>query len=343
MFHRGVNLSGSASPMRAGLQKEEWRESTFAGLCASIAKLEDGVKESDFPLRGHVHLRSSIDLKFASREFAIEYPRMQGGHVDALPTLRVAFLSLAGAGGPLPLALSERMLSDHSDGSKALHVFLDLLNRRFWELLFFSQGVGGNAHYALLDRRHASMLANISFAITGLSDQLRLEDASIGAPLLRRIKRNCVAASSGAGDLRDLGQLLSQMLDAVVQMRQYEPIRLKVIPSSIAALGSVVSGASLARGAVIGLYAWVACAMVATVRVSHHLKLRHFLPGGAGFAQLQELLGIFSGHARTPVRLRLQSPVDDSLSELGRSGMTLGWGARLKGDGPACQIVEIRT
>ena len=329
--------------MCASLQEQERRESTFAGLCASFVRLEDGAKEFDFPLRGRVHLRSSIDMKFASREFAVEYPHMDEGAGGALPTLRLAFLSLAGIGGALPLALSEWMLSDHSDGSKALHVFLDLLNRRFWELLFFSQGLGANAHYALLNRRHANMLADISFAITGLSDQLRLEDASDGAHLLRTIKRNCVAASSGAGDLRELGHLLSQRLDAFVQLRPYEPIRLKVIPSSIAALGSVLSGASLARGVVTGLYAWVACAMVATVRVSHHLKLRHFLPGGSGCTQLQELLSIFFGHARTPVRLRLLSPVDGSLSELGRSEMTLGWGARLGGAGPASQIVEVST
>lgn len=282
-------------------------------------------------------------MKFASREFSIEYPRASDAAADELPTLRVAFLSLAGVAGTLPFALSERMLCDYSEGSKALHAFLDLLNRRFWELLFFAQGVNGNPQYALLDRRHARVLADISFAVTGLRDPVRPGEPGGGAPLLHRIQRNCFAAGNGVGDLVELGQLLSAMLGADIRLQQHLPFLLKVATSSRAMLSTGSAGARLARNAVAGLGAWVACAWVATVTASHPAQLKSFLPGNTAFQRLLEVLGIFWGHARPPLTLRLQSPTAASFSELGCPDLVLGWGARIASRCPASQIIDISS
>ena len=280
-------------------------------------------------------------MKFASREFSIEYPRASDAEADARPTLRVGFLSLAGVGGILPFALSERMLFDYGEGSKALHAFLDMLNRRFWELLFFAQGVGGNPQYALLDRRRAGVLADMSFSVSRLSDRFRLDDLGADARLLHRIKRNCVGAGHGVGDLAELGALLSEMLGADIRLRRYQPIRLNVASSAVAVLGDHHAGARLSRNAVAGRKALVACAWSATVRTSQQTQLKKFLPGNTGFKRLREVLGVFWGYASAPLTLRLQSPVSPSLSELGASDLVLGWGARLGGAPCASQIIDI--
>lgn len=280
-------------------------------------------------------------MRFASHEFSIEYPRVRDDAGVALPTLRVAFLSLAGIGGALPLMLSERILHEYNEGGKALHAFLDLLNRRFWELLFLAQGIGGNPQYAFLDSSHVELLSCTSFAIAGLSDKLRLGSTPIDVPHLALIERYCVEAGSGWGHLRELEQLLTQMLDAEVQLKQYEPIRLKVISSSLTVLGAGPSSGGLARSAVLGLNAWVPCAWNVTVRVSSHEKVRDFLPGMPIFRRLHKILGVILGNARAPLRLHLQSPTGPSRSQLGATDMLLGWGARLWGKEPCIQIIDI--
>lgn len=95
---------------------------------------------------GDAVTRSSVNLSFRSDEVRV-VRKPQGGMVVEVP-----FLTLGGSMGPLPLWVSELVIQRNDVEAKAFHEFLDIVNRRQWELLLTAHQQGGRPHNGFQSR-----------------------------------------------------------------------------------------------------------------------------------------------------------------------------------------------
>jgi type VI secretion system protein ImpH len=101
-------------------------------LLESAAPEARSVGEGADPSREAVRFRTSVSLGFpASDVVRVEH---EGG--ATVPTMTVSFLSLAGAQGPLPQPIAERVLQRVEEGDPGLRDFLDLFHHRLVSLAY---------------------------------------------------------------------------------------------------------------------------------------------------------------------------------------------------------------
>lgn len=324
------------------------QETSFAALCAAICHIHGSEAQSDFPLRGRLRMRSQVAPSFHARDFILDQENRTGSESKpTIPTARLAFLTLAGAGGALPWWISEKILWDRSGAGAALHAFLDLLNRRFWELLFLSQSVGSNPQYGFHSAHHAQLLSSLSYAIVGLGNDAIPSCVDNGAAILHRIKQHCWGSGRGTGGVAELASLLTEACGSAVSLREHYPVCLPVGGQSQLFLGSSGRNRLSAIGGVIGAKAWVFCALVAMVRLSNTENVSDYLPplegekeGGRRLKLLREILDVFYVQNLPPIMLQIGYLSKTSFSCLGSRDLRLGWGAALADSSPVTQIVR---
>ncbi|HYW06456.1 MAG TPA: type VI secretion system baseplate subunit TssG, partial [Longimicrobium sp.] len=90
------------------------------------------VGEGREPAAEAVRFRATPSLSFASSDVAGMAPGADGGP----PEMTVAFLGLAGAGGPLPHSFSEWVMHQARAGDRGPRDFLDLFHHRLVSLLY---------------------------------------------------------------------------------------------------------------------------------------------------------------------------------------------------------------
>jgi type VI secretion system protein ImpH len=101
-----------------------------------------GVGEGPHPARGAVRFRADVGLAFPPSEVVEVRRPPAGGPAE----MTVAFLSLAGAHGPLPMPLTERVLERLGEGDAAGRDFLDLFHHR---LVSLAWRIGKRTHPVL--------------------------------------------------------------------------------------------------------------------------------------------------------------------------------------------------
>ncbi len=324
------------------------QETSFAALCAAICHVHGSEAQSDFPLRGRLRMRSQITPSFHPRDFSLEQEASAGiGKKSTMPTARLAFLTLAGVGGALPWWISEKILWDRSGAGAALHAFLDLLNRRFWELLFLSQSVGSNPQYGFHNSYHAQLLSSLSHAIVGLGHDAIPSCANNKAAILHRVKQYCWGSGGGTSGVAALSELLTDACGSPVSLREHHPLCLPVGGQSQLFLGPGIRNRLSSITGVIGAKAWVFCALVVTVCLSNSDDLSDYLPplegdkeGGRRLNLLREILDVFYVQNLPPVMLQIEYLSGTSFSCLGSRDLRLGLGAALAGTGAVAQIVR---
>ncbi len=324
------------------------QETSFAALCAAICHVPGSGSEahSDFPLRGRLRMRSQITPSFHSRDFSLEQEIATGiKKKSVVPTARLAFLTLAGVGGALPWWISEKILWDRSGAGAALHAFLDLLNRRFWELLFLSQTVGNNPQYGFHNSYHAQLLSSLSHAIVGLGHDAIPSCTNNRAAILHKIKQYCWGSGRGASGAAALSELLTDACGSPVSLREHHPVCLPVAGQSQLFLGPGIRNRLSPMAGVIGAKGWVFCALIVTVCLSNADGLSDYLPplddgGGQRLNLLREILDVFYVQNLPPVMLQIGYLSGASFSCLGSRDLRLGLGAELACNGAVTQIVR---
>ncbi|MCB1033139.1 MAG: type VI secretion system baseplate subunit TssG, partial [Acidobacteria bacterium] len=92
-----------------------------------------GVGIQDDPEREVVRFSSRVRMDYPATDVdSVAAPRRHGD----VPVMKVNFLSLAGALGPLPNRLSEVLLERLSKKDEALRDFLDIFNHRLISLMY---------------------------------------------------------------------------------------------------------------------------------------------------------------------------------------------------------------
>ncbi|MBK1667149.1 hypothetical protein CKO28_03705 [Rhodovibrio sodomensis] len=239
-----------------------------------------------------VRFAATVDLAFA-RGSVDSLDR--GAATGGADRLRVNFLGLAGEHGPLPQVVTELLIDRAARGDTGPSDFLDILNDRLLAVFYRAR----RKHQPVLspdlpDRGPWALYLNalLGLATGGLDRRLtdgrhRVPDRALlkYAGLINRQPR------SQAG----LAALLSDYLDAPVRVR---PLigRWQRLPADVhTRLGARLGqNAVLGRSAVLGRRTWEQDGKLAVdLGPLPPGRLAPFLPGGAGFGELQLLAGFY--------------------------------------------------
>ncbi len=315
---------------------EPGRARDFASVCEFFCVNDDAA--AGFPLRGRLRMQSRIALGFSPADFYLDVRKSDN---EPLPVINISFLTLAGAGGALPLWITEKIIHDTMGEGKALHRFLDLLNRRFWELLFLKSRLGGNPQYRFCSSHHALLFKELCFAFVGLEYRADPLSTPSGVSVLHKTMQHCWVAASGTGGQETLAALLSSACGCKVQVCGPQLVHLPVASQSKLILGEY--GRLSRSGGVISTRALVMGGVLLRVALPDAELVDQYLPSrdGACLKLLRRILAIFYGQSLPLVALRLQFFSNKSFSSLGGGRCRLGWGAMLSPLAPCSQIVGL--
>lgn len=338
----------SSTPASAGdghRASEGWIKD-FGNLCAWLAASNRSANrvESEFPLYRRVHLRSNISLAQQGPE--ISPCKLSSRPKDGtIPTLNLNVLTLAGPGGPLPLHLTETMIYSRKSGGASMHAFLDLINRRFWELLLQSYRTGAKPQHGFNNRASRDLVFRLAEACAGFAPQV--DDAQPSSPSLRRdyLLSYCLHAGSGFGGERAFDELLHRTLGRSVSIKERIDSPIPVHEPSRAVLGSTAGRPLLGRNAVLGCRAFLRKQKLVTVYGIDAHEIGEFIPGNdarALRATLNSLNLAMSGRVE-PFALRSMVCHRDASGGacLGKTGRRLGWGSVLGRGGPQTSMVTV--
>lgn len=267
-----------------------------------------------------VRLRGLVSLAFQPRDIGAVHKR--GG--ERAFTLTTPVMSLAGAGGPLPLAYTEMLLERRAARDPAMGDLLDSFNHRFLSFLYrgrrkHSPALGGQ-------RPASGTLAACLDALSNLG--LQRGPAAATAPWLRHAGLLGAAPRSMAGLLAMLGDRLglqvsgTQFSGGWLPVDAGDAVRLgRAGPAGPAGPGKGLAGTALGCGAVLGRRAWDQAAGIRLdVQVPGSARLPDLLPGGHDHALVA---GLVRAYAAQPLDVRL------ALHLNARQPAGLGLGARL--------------
>ncbi len=255
------------------------RVTDLAGLCSWLASSERSANgcEPEFPLYKRAVLRSNISLAQEGSEISpCELSSPSGA--GTIPTLFFNILTLAGPAGPLPLQLSDTMTAGRKSGGGALHAFLDLINRRFWELLLQSYRTGARPQHGFNHQASRALVFRLAEACAGFDPMA--EDAAPPSPLGRPyLLSYSFQTSSGFGGELGFDELLQRTLGRPLSIEGDMARPVPVAASCFASLGRAGGRRSLGRGAILGCRAFVRRQMRITVHGVDADELEQFVPG----------------------------------------------------------------
>ncbi|AQV98980.1 type VI secretion protein [Cupriavidus necator] len=261
-----------------------------------------------------VRLRGLVSLAFQPRDIGAVHKR--GG--ERAYTLTTPVMSLAGAGGPLPLAYTEMLLERRAARDPAMGDLLDSFNHRFLSFLYrgrrkHSPALGGQ-------RPASGTLAACLDALSNLG--LQRGPAAATAPWLRHAGLLGAAPRSMAGLLAMLGDRLGLRVSGTQFSGGWLPVDASdTVRLGAAGRGQGPDGTALGRAAVLGRRAWDQAAGIRLdVQVPAVARLPDLLPGGRDHALVA---GLVRAYAAQPLEVRL------ALHLNARQPAGLGLGARL--------------
>ncbi|MFJ4293268.1 type VI secretion system baseplate subunit TssG [Cupriavidus sp. NPDC089707] len=296
-----------------------------------------------------VRLRGLVSLAFQPRDIGAVHKG--GGHKSGGDkgggdksgggqafTLTTPVMSLAGAGGPLPLAYTEMLLERRAARDPAMGDLLDSFNHRFLSFLYR----GRRKHAPALggQRPTSSTLAACLDALSNLGLQRGAAVANVPAvpagaarptPWLRHAGLLGAAPRSMAGLLAMVGDRLglrvggSQFIGGWLPVDAGDAVRLGGCGGA--------AGTALGCGAVLGRRAWDQAAGIRLdVQVPAAGRLQGLLPGGGDHALVA---GLVRAYAAQPLQVRLALRLGTRQPAGLGLGARLGWTAWLAGGGQA--------
>jgi type VI secretion system protein ImpH len=279
--------------------------------------------EGSRPADEAVRFRATPALGFAPSDVASVVPGENGGP----PEMTVAFLGLAGAGGPLPRPFSEWVLRQARAGDTGPRDFLDLFHHRLVALMYRARA----RNRVSLARAPADetapgrwLFALMGLGTPGLRDRQPVPDRALLG-----------YAALFAGEVRSAAGLecvLSSHFGVRARVVPFKGGWVDIEPDDWTRIGATGQNRGLGTDAVLGRRAWDPHAAfeveLGPLSLGEYVR---FLPDGGGWASLCALVRLWSaaGPAFT-VRLRLRS-AEVPPARLGtRAGARLGWTSWLR-------------
>jgi type VI secretion system protein ImpH len=289
--------------------------------------------EGSRPADEAVRFRATSALSFAPSDVVGVVPGEDGGP----PEVTVAFLGLAGAGGPLPRPFSEWVLHQARAGDTGPRDFLDLFNHRLVSLMYRARA------------RHRPSLASAPadetapgrwlFALMGLGTPgLRDRTAVPDRALLGYAALFAGEVRSAAG----LEAVLRAHFGVAARVVPFTGRWVDIEPDDWTHIGATGQNRTLGRDAVLGRRAWDPQAAfeveLGPLSLGEHVR---FLPVGSAFAPLCALVRLWAGEGSAfTLRLRLQA---DQVPPARLGGAArLGWTSWLRTGRAGSEDEEVR-
>jgi predicted component of type VI protein secretion system len=303
----------------------------FFSICAYLAKTDP---PSDFPLHGKIKLRSKINLAFQGEECIFEQGNVSESS-GALPIVTVPFLTLAGVEGPLPWWVTEFILKDKDGGGDSLHLFLDILNRRFWELLYIKKLLSCSPFYWRAEFQIAEILREMPFGLVGTEGALINQFSIQHNRLPTKIWRYCFQNTAFLGYKSKLANLLSDAIGCDVKVIEHQAAILPIANSARFCIGMSTLASS---NSAIGSRSMVCGGILIRIIVTDSSSLNTFI-SHESFELVMRLVSIFYGIGFPPINVTLHCLTDKGFSELSAICCRVGRGAMLKTDSGTSQII----
>ena len=317
----------------------EQLRSSFVALAVLLHKryTEGRVTNPCFPLHGVLTLRSNISLVF--NDFDIHDCEL-GEHNGQL---WLNILTLAGVNGVLPLRMTEDIQSAKKSGGDSLHEFFDLLNRRFWEILFQSYRIGTRPQYGFHNQYAKGMIQDIAQGYVGLRITPTLgkifETPNHQAYLLR----HCFQTRKGTGISSGLAELLSQAISRPVSVSDWATCQLPIPERFQLHLGPSRAPTLLGCKCILGRKTKVRRFLIIDVGFDAS-DWKDFCPAKGRWA-IRALISTLHATLADRVvvlaanyRVRMQ-PNDEA--QLGQITCRLGWGAAIAGAPAHTNLIRV--
>jgi type VI secretion system protein ImpH len=279
--------------------------------------------EGSRPADEAVRFRATPALSFAPSDIV----GVAEGENGAPPEMTVAFLGLAGAGGPLPRPFSEWVLHQARAGDTGPRDFLDLFHHRLVSLMYRARA----RHRVSLARTPADETApgRWLFSLMGLGTPgLRDRTAVPDRALLGYAALFAGEVRSGVGLERVLGAHFGVRARVVPFTGGWVPIE----PDDWTRIGATGQNRMLGTDAVLGRRAWDPQAAfeveLGPLSLGEYVR---FLPIGNAFAPLRALVRLWAGAGPAfTVRLLLRAAEVPPARRGLRVGAHLGWTSWLR-------------
>lgn len=287
-------------------------------LHGAASSVGDGIR----PDREAVRFQSTVEQAFTGTDIASVQP-----DVDGQTLMRVNFMGLAGALGPLPAPYTRMVLSRLHDGDTVTRDFLDIFNHRLISLMYRVRkahrvSFGGEAPGA--DRFASYLYALLGLGTDGLRDRQAIPDVVLlhYAGLLAQQPRSAVG----------LQTLLADYFKVGVEVRQFRGHWVRLDEDQWTAIGESGRNQALGRGALLGQ-------RIYDVQGSLEVQLGpldlrdylDFLPIGHGFRSLNALARFYLQETLDfDLRLTLKAVEIPRLRLGSAEGARLGWTTFLK-------------
>lgn len=318
----------------------------FVTLAARFAQSGGAVSHA-FPLRGKVRMRSNLTLSFQGAEVA-RCDKFGGKTPKALgrgecPTLWLNILTLAGVGGALPLRVTEAAMRDGRAGGDALHAFLDILNYRFWELLFVLHCVSYRSPYGCGAEAGIRQMLQSAAALSGVAQipSWLLGRTSPQFPLIAG--QYCFGGDSGVGSASMLGEFLTITVGNRVVVKEFQSTRITVPSRYRAGIGRKTQ--QLGRDSILGATARMRCGVALILHLPESRQSSSFdsLLDRAKLDIAVTALSLIAADSLSVVKaqIRINTLEKDRTSILGGDSCRLAWGAILLGVLSATQLIGV--
>lgn len=282
---------GKSAPVIDSLFEEGDRFDFFQAVAlleAHLAPPLRSVGESAQPSLEVVRFKSTIALSFPETDVAsVKHAADPGGP----GVLTVNFLGLAGALGPLPMPIAERVLQRAARGDTALRDFLDIFNHRLLSILYRSR----KRHRVALgvsspeqDDASRYLAALIGLGIPALRDRVGFPD--------RALLHHAGSLSREVRSVIGLEALLRHHFGVAIKVHPLTGCFCAIERSDWSTLGPSGKNHALGRDAVLGTRVWdqEAAFDIQVGPLDFEAYLR-FLPGGDALGPLCDMARFYAG------------------------------------------------
>lgn len=234
------------------------------------------------------------------------------------PRIRSNFLGYFGPQGALPLATTAEVYQWYQARDDAFVRLTDIFTNRFQQLFFraWSDARG----ITQLDHPTDDRFQLYIGAFIGLAQSSARNRGVV--PDMARLPVAGLAMGRVKSPVR-LRQILEHVLGVSISVEEHVPVWLPFEPSDLSRLG--VAGSALGRNCRLGSRVQSVNEKIrVSVRTESLAEYQSFLPGGANFARLTDLIFGYLGH-ETEVEIAPSLPADQARGvQLGK-GAALGW------------------
>jgi len=318
------------------------RETSFVEYCAFFLQRmpHDRSAFTDFPLKGKLRLRSNISLSCGMGELRdINIRRVENKEET---TLWLNILTLGGNGGRLPFQISEDIQRERRHGGDALHQFLDLINRRFWELFFQSYRIGTRPQFGFNNPSARWLIHDLAKNTVGFGNTAMTKD--ITATLHQGyLLRYCFNVGHGSGTSNALAELLSRGIERPVSIVEQQPCNALIPWRHTCCLRSTTAFDISRSFGMLGRHATVRKLRILDIQGEAN-DLYLFLPVVEGLLLqvLLKLLTMALAGELSLVALRYKAMLKAGDScRLGEKMLRLGWGGALGTRGSCSNFIYV--